>query len=174
MSDAPEIPEATTDFEKKIAITIAILAVVLSLVNNLGDNSKTDAIIKTNEATDKWMYYQAKGIKGQLAEMQSALLTDLGGASISEEAKARAARMLTESQRYDGEKATIKTDAESLQKQAAVESAINDRCDFSALLLQIGVVVCSVAILSGWRLFWFGGMALGAAGIVVGVTAFLM
>src|SRR3954452_10852100 len=104
MSDAPEIPEASSAFEKKIALTIAILAVVLSLVNNLGDNSKTDAIIKTNEATDKWMYYQAKGIKQQLAEMKSNLLTDLGGASISEPAKARAEKMQGEAGRYDSEK----------------------------------------------------------------------
>jgi uncharacterized protein DUF4337 len=174
MSDAPEIPEATTDFEKKIALTIAILAVVLSLVNNLGDNSKTDAIIQTNQATDKWMYYQAKGIKQQLAEMQSTLLADLGGATISEAAKAQADKMQTEAARYDSEKGAIKTEAENLQKQAGVKSAINDRCDMSALLLQIGIVVCSVAILSQWRLFWFIGMALGAAGIVIGITAFLM
>src|SRR4051812_50221216 len=80
MSDAPEIPEATTDFEKKIALTIAILAVVLSLVNNLGDNSKTDAIIKTNQASDRWAYYQAKGIKENMAGMHASLLQSLGGA----------------------------------------------------------------------------------------------
>ena len=40
--------------------------------------------------------------------------------------------------------------------------------------LQIGVVVCSVAILSRWHLFWFAGLALGAAGIVVGAMAFAM
>ena len=53
MADTPEIPEATDPFEKRVAISIAVLAVIMSLVGNLGDNAKTSSIIETNEADRK-------------------------------------------------------------------------------------------------------------------------
>ena len=53
MAEAPEIPEANDPFSKQVAITIALLAVVLAVIENKGDNAKTDAIIKTlNEETN--------------------------------------------------------------------------------------------------------------------------
>jgi hypothetical protein len=153
MADSPEIPEAKDPFERRVALTIAIIAICLSFVGNLGDNAKTDAIIKTNEATNQWGYFQAKGIKGQMSAMEAELLTRLSGPSATEETK---------------------SEAERLQAQAAHESSINDRCDQSALLLQIAVVVCSVSILAQSHKFWWTGLVLGAAGIVVGATAFLL
>lgn len=60
MAEAPEIPEANDPFEKQVAVTIACLAVVLAFIGNKGDNAKTDAIIKTNEASNQWGYFQAK------------------------------------------------------------------------------------------------------------------
>jgi hypothetical protein len=54
-------------FEKQVALTIAMLAICLCLIGNRGDNAKTDAIIKTNEASNQRGYFQAKGIKGQMA-----------------------------------------------------------------------------------------------------------
>ena len=68
----------------------------------------------------------------------------------------------------------IKKQAEALVAQAAHFSAINDRCDQSALLLQIAVVVCSVSILGQSHKFWWLGMFLGAAGIGVGATAYFI
>jgi hypothetical protein len=174
MSDAPEIPEAATAFEKKIALTIAILAVVLSFVNNKGDNAKTDAIINTGKASDQWSYYQAKSIKGHIAELHEGLLKELGGATVSDEAKQSLVRLAGEVERLNSEKDGIKKVAEQLVAEAKQESAVNDRCDLSALLLQIGIVICSVAILSAWKPFWYVGIVLGVVGAVIGVTAFMM
>ena len=42
---------------------------------------------------------------------------------------------------------------------AHFSGAINDRCDQSALLLQIAVVVCSVSILAQSHKFWWLGMS---------------
>ena len=178
MADTPEIPAAADPFEKRVAISIAVLAVILSFVGNLGDNAKTDAIIKTNEASNQWGYFQAKSIKGQMAGMESELLDSLGGVNPpngyrNDEPRQKAmARLKSEAARYDKEKEEIKMKAEDLQKQATRDSAINDRCDLASLMLQIAVVICSVAILSHWRGFWIAGLALGLAGAIAGATAF--
>ncbi len=39
MADSPELPEAHDSFGKKIALTIALLAVALAVVQNKSDNS---------------------------------------------------------------------------------------------------------------------------------------
>ncbi|MFM2295923.1 MAG: hypothetical protein RLZZ350_2336 [Verrucomicrobiota bacterium] len=174
MSEAPEIPEASDSFGKKVAITIAIFAVALTFIGNKGDNAKTDAILKTNEAANQWGYYQAKSLKQNLAETEARLLTLLqpaGEVGPRETAIAKAAATV---KRYEEEKQDIKKEAEALVAAAAHNSKINDRCDHAALPLQLGVVICSVGILSRWRLFWFIGIALGLVGIAIGATAFTM
>ncbi len=174
MPEVPEIPEATDPFDKHVAISIAILAVILSFIGNLGDNAKTDSILKTNEASNQWGYFQAKSIKGQMAGMQSALLAALSNPQPDESRVKEIARLKAETERYEQEKEEIKKQAEALQAQAAEDSKINDRCDLSSLMLQIAVVICSVAILSRWHAFWFAGLALGIAGAVAGATAYFL
>lgn len=174
MAETPEIPEAKDPFEKRVALTIAILAICLSLIGNRGDNAKTDAIIKTDEASNQWGYFQAKGVKGQMAAMHGDLLSRLAGGDAVASAKEEAARLHGQAERYDKEKSEIKEKAEELQKEATHASAINDRCDLAALFLQIAVIICSVGILAGSHKFWLAGMILGAVGIVASVTAFLM
>lgn len=74
--------------------------------------------------------------------------------------------------RYDSEKGDIKKEAEQFEAAAEANGKINDRCDHAALSLQIAVVICSVAILSRWKLFWYIGMGLGVAGALIGISAF--
>lgn len=174
MPEAPEIPEASDAFGKQVAITIAILAVVLAVVDNKSDNAKTDAIIKTNEASNKWGYYQAKSLKQNLCETEGRLLTLLQPGADAATRSQAIARTATEAKRYGSEKDEIKIEAEKLAVEAERNSKINDRCDHAALGLQIGIVICSVAILSKWRPLWYIGIGLGIVGAAVGVTAFLM
>jgi hypothetical protein len=174
MPDAPEIPEAKDPFDKRVALTIAILAICLSFIANLGDNAKTSAILKTSEASDQWNYFQAKSTKALLAAMHGDLMMRLSSEERFEDARKRAVQLGQDAQRYDIEKAEIKKQAESMVAQARHFSAINDRCDQAALLLQIGVIVCSVAILGQSHKFWWLGMFLGAAGICLGATAYLL
>jgi hypothetical protein len=174
MPDAPEIPEAKDPFEKRAALTIAIIAICLSFVANLGDNAKTSSILKTSEASDQWNFFQAKSTKALLSAMHGDLIMRLSSDDRSDDARNRAVQLGKDAQRYDVEKTEVKKQAEGLVAQAAHFGAINDRCDQSALLLQIAVVVCSVSILAQSHKFWWLGMLLGAAGIIVGATAYFI
>ena len=175
MAEAPEIPEANDPFEKQVAVTIACLAVVLAFIGNKSDNAKTDAIIKTNEASNQWGYFQAKGIKGSIANSEGELLTMLAP---SQNASADIAKkfeaLKADAERYKDEQKEIKTYAEEAQKDAERGSKINDRCDQASLALQIAIVIASVAILSRIRAFWIISIVLGLAGSVIGVLAFLI
>jgi hypothetical protein len=174
MPDAPEIPDAKDPFDKRVALTIAIIAICLSFVANLGDNAKTSSILKTSEASDQWNYFQAKSTKAQLAAMHGDLIMRLSSDERSDDARNRAVQLGKDAQRYDLEKGEIKKQAEALVAEAKHFSAINDRCDQSALLLQIAVIVCSVAILGQSHKFWWAGIAVGIAGIGAGASAYLI
>ena len=175
MAETPEIPEAKDPFEKRAAVTIAILAVSLAVIGNKGDDAKTEAIIKTNEAANGYAYYQAKSIKSSIASAERDLLASLAPsqagtadiAKISEDLKSKI-------EKYEKEQEPIKEEADKDKKEAAHESAINNRCDHAALALQVGIIAASVSILARSHAFWIGSIILGLIGIGIGVTAFLL
>jgi hypothetical protein len=49
-----------------------------------------------------------------------------------------------------------------------------DRYDLGEALLEIGLVVTSVTLLTRSRIYWFFGMGFAAAGIISAITAFLV
>ena len=171
MSESPEIPEAKDPFEKRVAITIAIIAAILSFISNYGDDAKTDAILKNTEAGDQWAFYQAKSIKEH---------TDHNSASLASLLPVDAKRdeminhLNDEAKRYGDEKKEIKTKAEELAKESQAASAVNNRCDRASLVLQLAIILSSVAILSRWRAIWYFGVAIGLGGAVFGATAFFL
>ena len=114
MSEDIEIPEVKDSFEKRIAISIAIIAVLLSYIGMKGDNAKTDAIIKTNEASNKWGQFQANSMKGHMAEMEADLLKAMPNPEAN-------AKMIEEKEadvkEYDTKKAEIKKTADSAATQ---------------------------------------------------------
>lgn len=168
-----ELPEANDPFERVIALCIAILAVVLAFVDNTGNNGQADAIVKTNQASNQWAYYQAKSLKENIAESNALLLSVLS-ATDQAAAKAKQEEATKDSARYDAEKKEIKAKAEALEKEAEHGQAIDDQCDIAALFLQIAVVVCSIAILVRWRAIFFVGASIGLVGIYQSVIAFMM
>ncbi len=175
MAEAPEIPEANDPFEKRAAVTIAILAVVLAVVGNKGDNAKTDAIIKTNEAANQYAWYQAKSIKEAIASSEHDMLTLLAPAqSGSAEIAKFAAELKAKVEKYEKEQPEILAKAEEAKKEAEIGSKINDRCDHGSLALQIAIVIASVSILARSHAFWIASIILGLIGIGIGASAFLL
>lgn len=170
MADAPEIPEATNPFEKQVALTIAILAVVLAFDGNAGDNAKTDAIVFTTQAANKWAYFQSKSIKQNIAESNLALLNALT-ATDPAKAKAEQEKLAGEVARYDTEKKQLSEEAKELEKSADHGQLINDRSDRAALFLQVAIVLCSVSILVHWRAIYYAGIGLGVAGTIAACFA---
>lgn len=171
MAESVEIPEANDQFEKRIAISIAIMAIILSLITTHGDNAKTDAILKTNEETNQWGYYQSKSIKETIVKSELAILE---AANDGGKANDVIEKLKQEVQRYESEKDDIKKGAEKLNEAAKLNIEINDRSDMGALIIQIAIVLASVAILSKWKALWLIGVGMGALGSIIGATAYFL
>jgi Domain of unknown function (DUF4337) len=175
MAETPEIPEAKDPYEKAIAISIAVMAVILSVISNHSDDAKTEAIIKTNEAANKWGYFQAKSIKQHVHEDTLASLAVLN-ASALDQAKLNqlTEKMRAENKRYEDERKEIKSEAEALEKEATQKLRVNNRGDLGSLLLQIAIVMASIAILGRWKPFWLIGVLLGLVGAGIGLSGFFV
>ena len=172
MSDTPE---ATSPFERRVAVSIAILAAVLAFVSMRGDNAKTDSGLKTTEAANQWALFQAKAIREHTLNVEINILSALNPSALNVEVadKTKAAAK-DEIARYKTERDGIKKVAEGLVKEATTASAINDRCDLGALFMQIAIVILSAAILSRQNLMFYVGVAMGLGGAVTGLSSLLI
>jgi len=61
-----------------------------------------------------------------------------------------------------------------MEAEVAHERNRADRFDLAEVFLEVGLVITSITLLSGRRIFWGLGMLLGVVGIVVAGTAFFL
>ena len=63
-------------------------------------------------------------------------------------------------------------EAQNLEGERDKAGRKADRFDGGEALLEVGLVICSITLLTKRKGFWFGGMLMGAIGIAVAVTGF--
>lgn len=171
MSEAGEVHAPKNPFEKRVALTIAILAAFVSVVTAYGQKSRTESIIKTNFASNKWAHYQAKSIKGHSVEGEIAILSAVAKTQPDNDL---IGKLKKEIQRYEKEMEEIRKESEEIEKEAEKLLHTTEKCEISLLLLEIGIVLSSVAILISSQKFWYASIAAGSAGTLIGVALLLL
>jgi glutamine synthetase type III len=151
-----------------VSLTMAVLAVCVAVVSLLGHRAHTEEVVLQAKASDQWAYYQAKSIR----EHEDVLFTELAGVVTSNDATAAAKvcqKFEQEAERYKHDKDEIKGEADKLEGEVILEQRRADRYDLAEVFLEIGLVVTSITLLSGRRIFWRLGIVLGVVGVVVAV-----
>jgi len=156
-----------------VSVTMAILAVLVAVVSLLGHRAATEAVLNQSKASDQWAYFQAKNIRGHEDKLFANLTTIVTAGNSEALAKVRE-EYLAESEKYKDEQKEIESEARKLEQEVAVEQKRADRFDLGEVFLEIALVITSITLLSGRRLFWLLGLGLGTVGIVVAVTGFLV
>jgi len=178
MPEGFELPEGhekngDNPFVLRVSVTVSILAVLVAAVTLLGHRAHTEELLLQSQATDQWAYYQAKNIR--FHEMES--IADLLGALTpqdKEKATALREKYIKEVERYKTDKENISEKAKDLEKERDLVSHRADRFDGGEALLEVGLVICSITLLTKRRLFWFVGMFIGAAGVVMALTGLFL
>ncbi len=149
-----------------VSFTMAILAVLVAVASLLGHRAHTEEVLLQNKATDTWGYYQAKNIRRHTMTQVDELLKVL---PLKDSA---AAGTLLKKNEAAIEKSTV--EQEDIQKEAtAMEAEVKlfehraNRYDLGETLLEVGLVICSITLLTKRRVFWFAGIVFGIAGIVL-------
>jgi hypothetical protein len=152
-----------------VSLTMAVLAVLVAVASLLGHRAHTEEVILQAKASDQWAYYQAKNIRRHSDEMFADLASIATTSDHEALAKARE-KYSKEADRYRDDQKEIEAEARKLEAEVATERKRADRFDLSEVFLEIGLVVTSITLLSGRRLFWHVGMVMGMVGIAVAAT----
>ena len=156
-----------------VTLTMAVVAVLVATVSLLGHRTHTEEIILQNKVTDQWAYYQAKNIRRHNDELFADLTTVI--ASKDAEAAARLhEKYRAEADRYKDDQKELDAKARELEKDADLTRRKADRFDLGEVFLEIALVITSITLLSGRRIFWYFGLFMATAGILVAASAWIV
>lgn len=155
-----------------VSVTMAILAVLVAVATLLGHRAHTEEVVLQAKASDQWAYYQAKNIRRHEDE----IVAEISGVQPTTDAAALAKvreKYSSEAARYKDDQKEIEDKAREMEAEVAAERNRADRYDLAEVFLDVGLVITSITLLSGRRLFWLAGIALGLVGIGLAITGFL-
>ena len=161
---------------------------------------KTQASNASTKASNQWAYYQAKKLRQHFYETQSDVLAVVGKADgqadtkikefkanaqrykedsdkIQAEARAFEAqekKHLEHAEHLEHEAEQMEKEAEHREKESEHAHHRSDFYDLGEMGVELALVVCSVAILTKRRGFWYAGIGLGAVGALIGISGLLL
>ena len=167
---ATPAPAKQPGWQQWAAHSTAILAVLAALSSGRWGASNLQAILEQGKVNDTWAYYQAKSIKEHDAEQTRELAHSfLPGQPADRAASLEAlrARMDAEARRETEEKAKTERDAHEfeIRRDQLVESSFWFELSFAGL--QLGVILCTIAVGAKRTLPWSAGLVCGVLGLVL-------
>ena len=167
---------------KRIALLISILALVLSISETLGKGAQTTAIDKNIEASNLWSFFQAKTIRMTVvrtaAEAAELELGQKGLPKSKEAITQRIAGWRKTAERYDSEPETqegrkeLATRAKAAEKVRDRSLAAYHHFETASGALQIAIVLASAAIVTSTMVLAWIAVGLGVVGMVFCGIAF--
>jgi hypothetical protein len=176
-NEAQELQEqhehASEGHLKPVGFTMSVLAVLVAVVTVLGHRTHTEAVLNQAKASDMWNLYQAKKIRQNDTALVSDLLTVVGLRD------AAAAKKISDGynshqEKWNEDLKEEQAEALKLQDEVALAERRANRFDLGEALLEIGLVVTSITLLTRRRGYWAFGGVFGIAGLVVAAMAFLV
>jgi len=158
------------------ARTTAVLAVLAAVSSGQYANQFSRTILAHAEARDQWSNYQAKSIKRHVVAGQVELLRAMATAT------PQAATALDKLQhddaaavaRYEQELAEALVKARTIETEKTLHQRQGNWFQGAFIILQAGVVLCTVAASAKRKELWGLAIALGIAGLAVVGYGFLL
>jgi hypothetical protein len=178
MPEGIELPEAHDEHGDNplilpVSITISIMAVLVAAATLLGHRAHTEELLRQSQAADRWAQYQAKSVR--LHETQGfSDVVNLVASLDKEKGEALREKYAKEVEHYQSDKQDISKEAKDLETDRDLAGRRADRFDGGEAFLEIGLVICSITLLTKRKGFWFGGLLIGGAGIALALTGFFL
>jgi len=157
---------------KLIGLLISVLALFLAVSEMLGKSAQTHALALNIEASDTWNFFQAKTIRQTMlrTNMESLKLqTDIAKPEVEKQMSAWQATI----DRWESEPSTNEGRKELIKKAKDIEAKRDGYLEqyhayeVASLLIQLGIVLSSVTLLTSIMWFSVGSIGLGLAGLAV-------
>jgi len=195
-----ELPHDENDpFTKKVAMSVAIIAVVLAIASTGGKSAGKDMMSGQLDAANEWSRYQAKvqrevlymqeretleQIHGAISDGELAKLADDYDAiqkkkkpattDNAERQKQRLAYISKKLEEYKSEKEELSKSAREFEAQRKLAQRKDPYFDYAELLLQFSIVLASVAMLSKARWPFLLAILLAVLGAALTVGGFVV
>ncbi len=177
-NEAQELKEQSEEAAKDqslrpVSFTMSVLAVLVALTTVLGHRTHTEAVLNQARASDQWNLYQAKKIRQYNTELTADLLTAL---PIRDQ---DAANKVTGSykshlEKWNEDLTEEEQHAKELESEVRKAERHADRFDLGEALLEIGLVITSITLLTRQRVYWWIGTGFGAVGFGISAWAFFI
>jgi ABC-type multidrug transport system fused ATPase/permease subunit len=156
---------------KKIALLIAVLALVLAFSETLGKAAQTNALSLNIEASNLWSFFQAKTIRQTVLRTAAEQTEAMSPSStkLIEQWRKTAQRYQTEPETGEGRDELMARAKEAEKKRDRAMAAYH-QYELASAAVQIAIVLASAAIVTTAMVLAWIGAGLG----VVGVAFFLI
>ena len=175
-----EHTEHAAHSNKNVALLIAVIALFLALSETLGKSAQTAALNHQIEASNLWNFFQAKNIRRTVTIVASEQ-AKLGALAASDPAQKEALAKQIDTwtktaERYRSEpeagggkgEGTVELSRRALEEQEKRDTALAryHHYEIASAAFQIGIVLCSAAVITGMVALAFiaGGLALVGLG----------
>ena len=164
-----ETMEATEEKKEKwtmhVALSTAIIAVLAAIAGLYAGHHANEAMLDQLKSSDQWAYYQAKGIKSEVANATAQVFSALD--------KPLPKDLEDKMAKYEKDKSEIKKDAEKEQESSEAHMRQHLVLSRSVTIFQIAIAISAIAILTRRKAMWYASMLLAAAGCVFLVIGFM-
>jgi hypothetical protein len=158
---------------RPVAFTMSVLAVLVAITTVLGHRTHTEAVLFQNKATDQWNEYQAKKIRSYNTSLASDMLSAITVADKDKEDKI--VKSYADHQaKWNADLNEEQEKAKGLEERVEQAEARADRFDLGEALLEIGLVITSVTLLTRSRIYWYFGMVFAAGGILSAFSVLML
>lgn len=168
-------------FGRRVALVTAVFAVLLALAALGGNHATKEMLLAQQRASDQWAFYQAKSIREhesrvhrQLLEVEAAQRNGASTPEVRRQTEAALAALGDEAQRYNTEKKEIEEEAKTLERERDLSRAKDPYFEYAEALLQIAIVMASIAIVSGSRPVFLFSLILAIGGGLLTVDGYTL
>jgi len=182
LPDIDELKEKRGDtFTKKVALYTALIAVLLAICSLGGNNAMKEMLLAQQQASDQWAFYQSKVIREHLygiekSRLESQLIErkDTIKPEVLKQYQVLLSRAADQEVRYAAEKKEIEQEAKKLDLERDINRAKDPYFDYGEVMLQIAIVMASIAIISLSRPILYFSLIATSLGAVLTLNGYLM
>ncbi len=167
-------------FTRRAALITAIFAAILAISSLGGSKAMKEMMLAQQQASDQWAYYQAKAGREHLYRGVKMLLdlSLLEKETLTPETRQRYADLLKQAtsqmERYADEQQAIEKEARELEHERDLARKKDPYFEFSEALLQIAIIMASVAILSQSRFILGVAVVAASLGTILCLNGFFL
>lgn len=161
-----------------IAVIVAISASLMAIYN-IKDNNIVQAMSQAQAHNiDSWSYYQAKSTKQNLVEnylsqLQLQALMNKSNSATEKTIEEQISESKKRIEKYEQEKAQIKSQAEGFQKEYDALNLHDDQFDLAEALISLSLSIFGITALTQKKPLFYFGTLLSGLGIFFGLAGFL-